>query len=100
MLNGKRNLYTVIEKAHVSEKSTLLGDKHRQFVFQVSSFATKLDIKKAVEKLFEVKVQTVRTLWVKGKRKGFGRYPGKQKNWKKAYVSLEPGYDINFNPSN
>ena len=66
------------------------------FVFKVAKDANKLEIKKAVEALFEVKVKAVRTANMKGKSKFFGRVAGKRADWKKAYVSLEEGQDIDF----
>ncbi len=89
-------LYNVVKAAHISEKATRVSDELRQFVFDVAMDATKPDIKTAVESLFSVKVKSVNTLIRKGKKKAFGRRLGKRKNTKKAYVSLMPGYDIDF----
>ena len=80
----------------VSEKSTLVADKHEQVVFRVADAATKPEIKAAVELLFKVKVESVQVLSVKGKQKRFGRHMGKRRSWKKAYVCLAPGQEINF----
>jgi large subunit ribosomal protein L23 len=80
----------------VSEKSTLVADKHEQVVFRVADAATKPEIKAAVELLFKVKVESVQVLSVKGKQKRFGRMQGRRRSWKKAYVCLAPGQEINF----
>ena len=92
----KARLLQIILGPHVSEKALRVADRQRQFVFKVVRTATKPEIKAAVESLFEVKVAGVRIVNVKGKRKQFGRRSGKRSDWKKAYVGLEPGYDINF----
>ena len=93
-MNPER-IYTVLKGPHVSEKSTMAGDDS-QVVFKVAVDATKLEVKKAVEKLFDVKVQDVRTVKVKGKKK-LNRYGAvKKPDWKKAYVRLEQGQDIDF----
>ncbi len=93
---NKERLYTVIQGPHISEKATIVADDSEQFVFKVSTDATKLEIKKAVELLFKVDVKAVRVANVKGKRKmnrfGFFRKP----SWKKAYVRLAQGQDIDF----
>lgn len=89
-------LYDVIVGPHVSEKGTRVADKHRQFVFVVRPDASKPVIKRAVEKMFNVQVETVSVLNVKGKSKRSGKTPGRRQDWKKAYVSLKPGQDINF----
>lgn len=89
-------LFEVIRAPRLSEKSTRLADKHRQFVFEVSRAATKPQIKQAVEKLFNVQVESVQVANVKGKRKHTGRLTGQRRAWKKAYVRLKPGQDIDF----
>lgn len=86
----------VLLSPHVSEKSALSADKNNQHVFRVLRSAKKNEIKQAVEKLFEVKVAEVNTINMKGKRKNFGRRPGKRSDWKKAIVTLESGNDIDF----
>ena len=88
-------LFQVILAPHVSEKGTRTADKHRQFVFEVRRDATKPIIKQAVEKIFNVQVEAVTVTNVQGKRKG-GRNAGRRQDWKKAYVSLKPGQDIDF----
>ena len=86
----------VLLAPHVTEKATLIGDTSNQFVFKVASDANKNEIKHAVETMFNVEVDSVSTLNVKGKTKRFGWRMGKRKNWKKAYVRLKPGQDIDF----
>ena len=73
-----------------------VADNQRQFVFKVMPNATKPEIKQAVELLFNVKVEQVQTLRVQGKSKNFSRTKGKRADWKKAYVKLQTGFDINF----
>lgn len=73
-----------------------MSGRDNQFVFKVAKDATKNEIKTAVEKLWDVKVKAVNTLVVKGKSKRFGRSEGKRSDWKKAYVSLREGFDIDF----
>ncbi len=93
---NRERLMTILLSPHVSEKSTLAADKHRQFVFRVRGDASKPEIKKAVEQMFKVEVDAVQALNVKGKRKTFGRVRGYRSGWKKAYVRLKPGHDIDF----
>lgn len=88
-------LFQVILAPHVSEKSSRLADKQRQMVFEVRRDATKPVIKQAVEKMFNVQVESVTVANVLGKRKG-GRNAGRRQDWKKAYVRLKPGQDISF----
>ena len=80
----------------VSEKSTLVAEKNRQYVFRVADSATKPEVKAAIELLFKTKVQSVTVSNVKGKAKRFGRFMGRRRNWKKAYVRLAAGQEINF----
>ncbi|NVJ67276.1 MAG: 50S ribosomal protein L23 [Gammaproteobacteria bacterium] len=93
---NQERILKVLKAPHVSEKATILAETNNQFVFKVAVDATKREIKKAVETLFEVEVDSVRTLNVKGKTKRFGMVQGKRANWKKAYVSLKPGQDLDF----
>lgn len=88
--------FDIIERPHLSEKSTMLADKQRQFVFKVLKNASKSEIKQAVESLFNVKVNAVQVLNVKAKVRRFKQVEGQLKAWKKAYVSLKAGYDIDF----
>jgi len=80
----------------VSEKSTFVGEKSNQVVFKVARDATKPEIKAAVEHLFKVQVKSVQVSNVKGREKRFGRFMGRREHWKKAYVALKPGQEINF----
>lgn len=93
---NEERLLKIILAPLISEKATRLADKNHQILFKVSPDATKAEIKAAVEKLFDVKVKNVQVSNVKGKRKIFKQILGVRKNWKKAYVSLQEGYDINF----
>lgn len=88
--------YQVILAPLVSEKASIVAETNNQVVFKVEKSATKLEVKKAVEALFNVKVKNVRTINVKGKTKRFGRMEGKRNDWKKAYVSLQPGHEIDL----
>ncbi len=84
--------YQVIKAPMITEKGTLVGETARQVVFQVDRRATKQEIKKAVEELFDVKVEAVRTINYLGKvRTRFGRKIGRRADWKKAYVTLAEG---------
>lgn len=94
---NKERIYTVIRAPHVSEKSTMATEKSGQVVFKVSVDATKPEVKAAVEKLFNVKVDGVRMVKVKGKTKNrFTGGGGRRSDWKKAYVALAEGQDIDF----
>jgi len=93
---AEEQLMTVVLAPVVSEKSTMIGDKDNQVVFRVSDAATKPEIKAAVELLFKVKVTAVKVANVKGKKKRFGRTMGRRRNWRKAYICLAPGQEINF----
>lgn len=89
-------LHQIIVAPVISEKSTRVAEKNNEAVFRVLSDADKAEIKNAVEKLFNVKVECVRTLNVKGKTKRFGRFNGRRADWKKAYVTLAPGQELEF----
>jgi len=89
-------LHQVLRRPIVSEKSTNAADSGQQVVFEVLTDATKNEIKTAVESLFEVSVEGVQVINVRGKVKRFGKTPGKRTNWKKAYVRLAEGDDIDF----
>ena len=93
---NQQRLMQVLLAPQISEKATYVADKHEQIVFRVASDATKPEVKAAVELLFKVSVEAVQIAVVKGKKKKFGRFMGARKNWKKAYVSLKPGQEINF----
>lgn len=90
------NLFHVVLAPHVSEKSSRLAEKHRQIVLEVRPDASKPMIKRAVEKLFNVQVEAITVTNVKGKTKRTARTEGRRRDWKKAYVRLKPGQDIDF----
>jgi len=97
MTTSKERLMKVLLAPHVSEKTTNSADSNNQFVFKVVKSATKKEIKDAVELLFEVKVSGVNILNQKGKRKVRPRMgASKRPDWKKAYVKLEQGFDIDY----
>ncbi len=96
---NQERVFKVLVGPHISEKASVLADGKSQFVFKVATDATKLEIKKAVEGLFSVKVAGVRTVNVQGKTKRTARGLGKRNDWKKAYVSLQPGQDLDFTSS-
>ncbi|MCM5570914.1 50S ribosomal protein L23 [Burkholderiaceae bacterium FT117] len=93
---NQERLMTVLVAPVVSEKATLVAEKNNQVAFRVLQDATKDEIKAAVELLFKVKVESVQVLNQKGKQKRFGRFSGRRRNVRKAYVSLMPGQEINF----
>jgi len=93
---SEERLLQVILAPQISEKSTYIAEKYEQVAFRVAVDATKVEVKAAVELLFKVEVKTVQLLNVKGKNKRFGRMLGRRKDWKKAYVGLKPGQEINF----
>tara|TARA_B100001758_G_C18409030_1_gene614261 strand:- start:827 stop:1123 length:297 start_codon:yes stop_codon:yes gene_type:complete len=90
------DLSKIILMPHVSEKSVMIADNVKQQTFKVAQNATKAEVKEAIEKLFEVDVVNVNILNVTGKQKVFGRTRGKRKNYKKAYVTLKDGQDIDL----
>ena len=92
----QERLMQVILAPVVSEKSTFVADKHEQVIFRVARDATKPEIKAAVELMFKVQVEAVKVANVRGKEKRFGRFNGRRNHWKKAYVCLKPGQEINF----
>ena len=89
-------LMSVLIGPHLSEKSSGLAERLKQFVFKVRRDAGKSDIKRAVELMFDVKVTAVQVVNCMGKAKRFGRSPGRRQDWKKAYVTLAEGQDIDF----
>jgi large subunit ribosomal protein L23 len=93
---NQERLMQVLLAPQVSEKATFIADKHEQVIFRVAPDATKPEVKGAVELLFKVAVKSVQIANVKGKHKKFGRVMGRRKSWKKAYVCLQPGQEINF----
>lgn len=97
----QERLMLVILAPVISEKSTFVADKHNQIVFRVAQDATKHEIKAAVEFMFSTKdkkleVESVKVVNVRGKEKRFGQFVGRRSHWKKAYVCLKPGQEINF----
>jgi large subunit ribosomal protein L23 len=91
-----KNICTVIKKPCLTEKGMGLQETHNQIVMKVDPRANKLEIKEAVEKLFNVKVDKVRTLNMHGKEKRVGTNVGRRSDWKKAVVSLAQGHKIDF----
>ena len=95
-VHGKERLMSVVLGPHLSEKAATVGDREKQVVFRVRRDSTKAEIRRAVELLFDVKVEGVQVVNVGGKARRFGKTPGRRQDWKKAYVSLAEGSDINF----
>ena len=93
---NQERLMNVLLAPQISEKATFIAEKNEQVVFQVVSDATKPEVKAAVELMFKVTVDSVQISNVKGKQKRFGRHLGRRSNWKKAFVCLAPGQEINF----
>lgn len=93
---SQARLMQVLLAPRITEKATMQADTCSQYVFKVASDANKQEVKQAVELLFDVKVASVQICNVKGKRKSFGRMAGQRSDWKKAYVGLQEGHDINF----
>ena len=94
-MNAER-MHQILLRPVISEKSTNAAEANRQVVFEVLENATKAEVREAVVKLFNVSVIAVQVLNVRGKIKRFGKTPGKRNNWKKAYVRLAVGDDIDF----
>ena len=92
----QERLMTVIEGPHLSEKSAIAAESGNQVVFKVRTDASKSEIRQAVELLFDVQVEGVTVVNVKGKSKRFGRTQGRRSDWKKAYVKLAEGSQIDF----
>ena len=92
----QERLMQVLLAPVVSEKSTFIADKANQYVFRVASDATKPEIKAAVELMFKTQVKSVSVVNVRGKEKRSGRFTGRRNSWKKAYVALQTGQEINF----
>ena len=93
---NRERLYQILLSPHVSEKSAMGADVENRFVFKVVPGVTKSEIKEAIEFLFEVNVTGVSVMNVKGKRKRQGSQAGRRSNWKKAYIRLAEGQDIDF----
>ncbi len=94
-MNPER-LYTVLREPHISEKVSILGDKANQYAFKVATDATKAEIREAVETLFNVTVEKVTTANVKGKVKRNVRGVSRKKNWKKAYITVAEGQELDY----
>ncbi len=90
-----KDIYTVLKGPCLTEKANLQQEVGNKIVFKVHPDANKIEIKKAVENMFKVKVRDIRTVSVPGKRKRVGKYIGHTQDWKKAYVTLAEG-EINF----
>jgi large subunit ribosomal protein L23 len=93
---NQERLMKVLLAPHISEKSSIVADANNQIVFRVATDATKPEIKQAIELLFEVKVDRVQVSNVKGKTKRFGAKMGRRNDWKKAYITLQEGQEIDF----
>jgi len=90
------DVYSIIREPRITEKSGIQKEKTGQVTFTVSKSANKIEIKKAIEKIFNTKVAEVRTINVMGKKRRIGRYSGKKPDWKKAIVKLASGENIEF----
>ena len=93
---NQERIFQILVGPHTSEKATIIADLSNQYVFKVAIDASKLEVKKSVEQLFKVKVVNVNTLRVKGKVKRNKNGYSTKSTWKKAYVKLEQGQDIDF----
>lgn len=93
---NQERLMKILLSPHISEKTTSVGDSANQYVFKVMPDATKPEVRKAVEKMFNVKVTGVQIANVKGKRKRFSQTEGRRSDWKKAYVRLADDNEIDF----
>ena len=93
---SNERLYKVLLSPRMTEKSTRLAESSNQYVFRVTTDSNKKEIKDAVEKLFEVKVESVRIVNVKGKSKSFKLRAGKRNDWKKAYIRVQEGQTIDI----
>jgi len=90
------NLYDIVKRPLITEKTSIQKEDYNQMTFEVDRKANRVEIKRAIENIFNVNVATVRTMQVKGKTKQRGRIVGKRRNWKKAVVKLMPGERIDF----
>ncbi len=95
-MSDQNSLYNILSAPMITEKSTLCNEKGNQIVFKVAKGANKMQIRAAVEKLFEVEVESVQTMNMKGKDKRFGRTMGRRNDWKKAIVRLKEGQTVDF----
>ena len=90
------NDHKIVRRPVITEKSTIQKEMNNQLAFEVDRGANKIEIKKAVEKVFKVQVLDVRTMNYLGKRRRLGRFVGRRRHWKKAIVTLKPGQKIEF----
>lgn len=90
------NPYGIIKRPMITEKSTIQKEESNQVTFEVDKRANKVEIRRAIEMIFKVSVQDVRTMRVTGKKRRRGRIEGKKRDWKKAVVTLAPGARIEF----
>ncbi len=93
-MSSNEKIFSVLRAPRISEKTARLQELSNQYVFEISSEATKADVKAAVEQLFDVKVESVNVLNVKGKNKSFRSRSGRRGDWRKAYVRLAEGQSI------
>ena len=93
---NQERMYNILSGAHISEKATVIADEANQFAFKVAKDATRPEIKEAVETIYGVSVREVTVLNVKGKVKRNMRGVSRKPSWKKAYVRLDDGHDIDF----
>ena len=93
---NREQLMSVLIAPHVTEKTSLAMQNHNQYTFRVRRDATKTDVRKAVELMFDVKVTGVQVVNEAGKRRRFGKTVGRTQDWKKAYVSLASGQTIDY----
>jgi len=91
-----KNSYDVLIGPMLTEKGTLMKETDNKVLFRVARGANKIEIKKAVEEIFKVKVDCVRTINCKGKKKKMGKFEGKRPDWKKAIVALKEGEKLDF----
>ena len=91
-----KNSYEVLIAPMLTEKGTLMKEMDNKILFRVARHANKIEIKKAVEEIFKVKVDCVRTINVRGKKKRMGKFEGTRSDWKKAIVSLKEGELLAF----
>ncbi|MDA8703155.1 50S ribosomal protein L23 [Pseudomonadales bacterium] len=93
---NQERIFTVLREPHISEKVSVLGDVANQYAFKVSVDATKAEIREAIETIFKVSVRNVSTVNVKGKTKKTARGMSRKKNWKKAYVTVAQGQELDY----
>ncbi len=91
-----KDLHNILFRPHITEKSTIQKEENNELAFSVNPKANKIEIRRAVEKAFNVKVLDVRTMNMEGKKKRMGRFTGKKADWKKALVTLAPGEHVDF----